>query len=287
MKNEIKIDELVDNYIKPNAGRVWELMNEFKKNGYNVEDVKECFGYMYNEFNDIISPGNHLGVVTDPFYSEFDLMRTCYAILGIESNNGNVVMVPSSFNRRLNMICKGFNVLYTLLNTYLVDRYYYNYSYKLSLLPEEIREHWMGDCSIADIPGLYFFALEVVSYLLLTPLEGKKRYPVVELLEYIGAFTEIEAENIKTLYKDLFSYSNDIAKYQDKEFLCYYDKVVNKFEESMNFVSLGFDKDRFPYMYKLFNDLMDDLYKRHIKKEKIYNKIIPIEILRVGGIDED
>lgn len=67
MKNEIKIDELVDNYIKPNAGRVWELMNEFKKNGYNVEDVKECFGYMYNEFNDIISPGNHLGVVTDPF----------------------------------------------------------------------------------------------------------------------------------------------------------------------------------------------------------------------------
>lgn len=287
MKNEIKIDELVDSYIKPNAGRVWELMNEFKKNGYNVEDVKECFGYMYNEFNDIISPGRHLGVVTDPFYSEFDLMRTCYAVLGIESNNGNVVMAPSSFNRRLNMICKGFNVLYTLLNTYLVDRYYYNYSYKLSLLPEEIREHWMGDRSIADIPGLYFFALEVVSYLLLTPNEGKKRYPVVELLEYIGAFTEIEAENIKTLYKDLFNYSNDITKYQDKEFLCYYDKVVNKFEESMNFVSLGFDKDRFPYMYKLFNDLMDDLYKRHIKKEKMYNKIIPIEIFRVGGIDED
>ena len=139
MKNEIKIDELVNNYIKPNAGRVWELMNEFKKNGYNVEDAKECFGYMYNEFNDIVSPGSHLGIEKVSYYSEFDLMRTCYAILGIESNNGNTIMTPSTFNRRLNMICKGFTALYTVLNVYLIDRYYYNYSYKLSLLPEEIR----------------------------------------------------------------------------------------------------------------------------------------------------
>jgi len=287
MKNEIKIDELVNNYIKPNAGRVWELMNEFKKNGYNVEDAKECFGYMYNEFNDIVSPGSHLGIEKVPYYSEFDLMRTCYAIVGIESSNEHYLMEPSSFNRRLNMICKGFTALYTVLNVYLIDRYYYNYSYKLSLLPEEIREHWMGDCSIADIPGLYFFALEVVSYLLLTPLEAKKKYPVVKLLEYIGAFTELEVENIKTLYKDLFNYSNNIVKYQDRDYLHYYANICKKFEDSMELMNFGFDKDRYIDLYRLFNDLMDDLYKRHIKKEKIYNKIIPYEIFRVGGIDED
>ena len=287
MKNEIKIDELVNNYIKPNTGRVWELMNEFKKNGYNVEDAKECFGYMYNEFNDIISPGSHLGIEKVSYYSEFDLMRTCYAIVGIESSNEHYLMEPSSFNRRLNMICKGFTALYTVLNVYLIDRYYYNYSYKLSLLPEEIREHWMGDCSIADIPGLYFFALEVVSYLLLTPLEGKKKYPVVELLEYIGAFTELEVESIKTLYKDLFNYSNNIVKYQDRDYLHYYANICKKFEDSMELMNFGFDKDRYIDLYRLFNDLMDDLYKRHIKKEKMYNKIIPYEIFRVGGIDED
>lgn len=287
MKNEIKIDELVNNYIKPNAGRVWELMNEFKKNGYNVEDVKECFGYMYNEFNDIMSPGSHLGIEKVSYYSEFDLMRTCYAILGIESNNDNTIMAPSTFNRRLNMICRGFTALYTVLNVYLIDRYYYNYSYKLSLLPEEIREHWMGDCSIADIPGLYFFALEVVSYLLLTPLEAKKKYPVVELLEYIGAFTELEVENIKTFYKDLFNYSNNIVKYQDRDYLHYYANICKKFEDSMELMNFGFDKDRYIDLYRLFNDLMDDLYTRNIKKEKIYNKIIPYEIFRVGGIDED
>lgn len=287
MKNEIKIDELANNYIKPNIGRVWELMNEFKKNGYNVEDAKECFGYMYNEFNDIMSPGSHLGIEKVSYYSEFDLMRMCYAIVGIESSNGHYLMEPSSFNRRLNMICKGFTALYTVLNVYLIDRYYYNYSYKLSLLPEEIREHWMGDCSIADIPGLYFFALEVVSYLLLTPLEGKKKYPVVELLEYIGAFTELEVENIKTLYKDLFNYSNNIVKYQDRDYLHYYANICKKFEDSMELMNFGFDKDRYIDLYRLFNDLMDDLYKRHIKKEKMYNKIIPYEIFRVGGIDED
>ena len=287
MKNEIKIDDLVNRYIKPNTGKVWELMNEFKKNGYNVEDAKECFGYIYNEFNGIMSPGSQLVVEKVHYYSEFDLMRTCYAILGIESNNGNSIMAPSTFNRRLNMICKGFTALYTVLNVYLIDRYYYNYSYKLSLLPEEIREHWMGDCSIADIPGLYFFALEVVSYLLLTPLEAKKKYPVVELLEYIGAFTELEVENIKTLYKDLFNYSNNIVKYQDRDYLHYYANICKKFEDSMELMNFGFDKDRYIDLYRLFNDLMDDLYTRNIKKEKIYNKIIPYEIFRVGGIDED
>lgn len=287
MKNEIKIDDLVNKYIKPNAGRVWELMNEFKKNGYNVEDAKECFGYMYNEFNDIVSPGSHLGIEKVPYYSEFDLMRTCYAIVGIESSNEHYLMEPSSFNRRLNMICKGFTALYTVLNVYLIDRYYYNYSYKLSLLPEEIREHWMGDCSIAEVPGLYFFALEVVSYLLLTPLEAKKKYPVVELLEYIGAFTELEVENIKTLYKDLFNYSNNIVKYQDRDYLHYYANICKKFEDSMELMNFGFDKDRYIDLYRLFNDLMDDLYTRNIKKEKIYNKIISYEIFQVGGIDED
>jgi hypothetical protein len=287
MKTKIKIDDLVNKYIKPNAGMIWDLMNEFKKNGYNVEDAKECFGYMYNEFNDIMSPGSHLGVEKVRYYSEFDLMRTCYAILGIESSNGHYIMAPSSFNRRLNMICRGFTALYTVLNVYLIDRYYYNYSYKLSLLPEEIREHWMGDCNIADIPGLYFFALEVVSYLLLTPLEAKKKYPVVELLEYIGAFTELEVENIKTLYKDLFNYSNNIVKYQDRDYLHYYANICKKFEDSMELMNFGFDKDRYIDLYRLFNDLMDDLYKRHVKKEKMYNKIIPYEIFRVGGIDED
>lgn len=287
MKNEIKIDDLVNSYIKPNTGRVWELMNEFKKNGYNVEDVKECFGYMYNEFNDIVSPGSHLGIEKVSYYSEFDLMRTCYAIVGIESSNGHYLMEPSSFNRRLNMICKGFTALYTVLNVSLIDRYYYNYSYKLSLLPEEIREHWMGDCSIAEIPGLYFFALEVVSYLLLTPVEGKKKYPVVELLEYIGAFTELEVENIKTLYKDLFNYSNNIVKYQDRDYLHYYANICKKFEDNMLLMNFGFDKSRYIDLYRLFNDLMDDLYTRNIKKEKIYNKIVPYEIFRVGGIDED
>ena len=145
----------------------------------------------------------------------------------------------------------------------------------------------MGDCSIADIPGLYFFALEVVSYLLLTPLEGKKKYPVVELLEYIGAFTELEVENIKTFYKDLFNYSNNIVKYQDRDYLHYYANICKKFEDSMELMNFGFDKDRYIDLYRLFNDLMDDLYKRHIKKEKMYNKIIPYEIFRVGGIDED
>lgn len=287
MKNEIKIDELVNNYIKPNAGRVWEFMNEFKKNGYNVEDAKECFGYMYAYFNEPKEAGECLGVVTEPYFTEYDLMRTCYAIVGIESSNGHYLMAPSSFNRRLAMICKGFTALNTVLNVYLIDRYYYNYSYKMSLLPEEIREHWLGEHSVAEVPGLYYFALEVVSYLLLTPLEAKKKYPVVELLEYIGGFTEFEVEDIKNLYRDLFNYSDNVVKYKDKAFLFYFDKVTKKFEDSMSLVDLGFDKDRFSYMYKLFTDLMDDLYTRNIKKEKIYNKIIPYEIFRIGGINED
>ena len=286
MKKEDMITRYVD-YVNSNNGKIWDLMNEFKKNKYTLEEAKECFGYMYAYFNEPKEPELCLGVVTEPYFTEFDLMRTCYAIVGIESSNGHYLMEPSSFNKRLAMICKGFTALNTVLNVYLIDRYYYNYSYKLSLLPEEIREHWMGDCSIADIPGLYFFALEVVSYLLLTPLEAKKKYPVVELLEYIGGFTEFEVENIKTLYKDLFNYSNNIVKYQDRDYLHYYANICKKFEDSMELMNFGFDKDRYIDLYRLFNDLMDDLYTRNIKKEKIYNKIIAYEIFRVGGIDED
>lgn len=266
----MKRDDIIANYVRENGGKVWELMSELKKNKYTLEEAKECFGYMYAYFNEPKEAGECLGVVTEPYYTEFDLMRTCYAIVGIESSNGNYLMAPSSFNRRLAMICKGFTALNTVLNVYLIDRYYYNYSYKMSLLPEEIREHWLGEHSVAEVPGLYYFALEVV-----------------ELLEYIGGFTEFEAEDIKNLYRDLFNYSDNVVKYQDKAFLFYYDKVTKKFEDSMSLVDLGFDKDRFSYMYKLFTDLMDDLYTRNIKKEKIYNKIIPYEIFRVGGIDED
>lgn len=286
MKRDDIISKYVD-YVNSNSGKIWDLMNEFKKNKYTVEEAKECFGYMYAYFNESKESELCLGVVTEPYFTEFDLMHTCYAIVGIESSNGHYLIAPSSFNRRLAMICKGFTALNTVLNVYLIDRYYYNYSYKMSLLPEEIRGHWLGEHSVTEVPGLYYFALEVVSYLLLTPLEGKKKYPVVELLEYIGGFTEFEAEDIKNLYRDLFNYSDNVVKYQDKAFLFYFDKVTKKFEDSMSLVDLGFDKDRFSYMYKLFTDLMDDLYTRNIKKEKIYNKIIPYEIFRVGGIDED
>lgn len=285
MKSKINIEDLVNKYIKPNAGMIWDLMNEFKKNGYNTDDVKECFGYLYNEYNDIISPERYLEIESVD-YSECDLMHTCYAILGIESSNGNTVMSPSTFNRRLAMVCKGFNALKTVLNVYLTDKYYYNYYYKLDLLPEEIRGYWLGEHSVADVPGLYFFALEVVNYLLLPLEEGKKKYPIVELLQYIGEFTEFEIDNIKSLYIDLFNYSNNVVKYQDRDYLHYYANICKKFEDNMELMNLGFDGSRYIDLYRLFNDLMDDLYKRHIKKEKIYNKIIPIEILRVGGIDE-
>ena len=285
MKSKINIEDLVNKYIKPNAGMIWDLMNEFKKNGYNTDDVKECFGYLYNEYNDIISPERYLEIESVD-YSECDLMHTCYAILGIESSNGNTVMSPSAFNRRLAMVCKGFNALKTVLNVYLTDKYYYNYYYKLDLLPEEIRGYWLGEHSVADVPGLYFFALEVVNYLLLPLEEGKNKYPLIELLQYIGEFTEFEIDNIKSLYIDLFNYSNNVVKYQDRDYLHYYANICKKFEDNMELMNLGFDKSRYIDLYRLFNDLMDDLYKRHIMKEKIYNKIISIGILRVGGIDE-
>ena len=282
----MKANDMIIKYVNSNSGTVWELLNELKENKYTLEDAKECFGYMYAYFNEPKDSGAYLGVVTEPYYTQYDLMHTCYAILGIETSNGNTVMSSSSFNRRLSMICKGFHSLKNVLNVYLIDKYYYNYSYKLSLLPEEIREYWLGDHSISDIPGLYFFALEVVSYLLLTPEEGKKKYPLIELLQYIGEFTEYEMDNIRNLYIDLFNYSDNVVKYQDRDYLHYYANVCKKFEDNMELMNLGFDKSRYIDLYRLFNDLMDDLYKRHISKEKMYNKIIPIGIFRVGGIDE-
>ena len=282
----MKANEMIIKYVNSNSGKVWDLLNELKENKYTLEDAKECFGYMYAYFNEPKESGAYLGVVTEPYYTQYDLMHTCYAILGIETSNGNTVTSSSSFNRRLSMICRGFHSLKNVLNVYLIDKYYYNYSYKLSLLPEEIREYWLGDHSISDIPGLYFFALEVVSYLLLTPEEGKKKYPLIELLQYIGEFTEYEMDNIRNLYIDLFNYSDNVVKYQDRDYLHYYANVCKKFEDNMELMNLGFDRSRYIDLYRLFNDLMDDLYKRHILKEKMYNKIIPIGIFRVGGIDE-
>lgn len=283
----MKANDMIIKYVNSNSGKVWDLLNELKENKYTLEDAKECFGYMYAYFNEPKESGAYLGVVTEPYYTQYDLMHTCYAILGIETSNGNTVTSSSSFNRRLSMVCKGFHSLKNVLNVYLIDKYYYNYSYKLSLLPEEIREYWLGDHSISDIPGLYFFALEVVSYLLLTPEEGKKKYPLIELLQYIGEFTEYEMDNIRNLYIDLFNYSDNVVKYQDRDYLHYYANVCKKFEDNMELMNLGFDRSRYIDLYRLFNDLMDDLYKRHILKEKMYNKIIPIGIFRVGGIDED
>ena len=282
----MKANDMIIKYVNSNSGKVWDLLNELKENKYTLEDAKECFGYMYAYFNEPKESGAYLGVVTEPYYTQYDLMHTCYAILGIETSNGNTVTSSSSFNRRLSMICRGFHSLKNVLNVYLIDKYYYNYSYKLSLLPEEIREYWLGDHSISDIPGLYFFALEVVSYLLLTPEEGKKKYPLIELLQYIGEFTEYEMDNIRNLYIDLFNYSDNVVKYQDRDYLHYYANVCKKFEDNMELMNLRFDRSRYIDLYRLFNDLMDDLYKRHILKEKMYNKIIPIGIFRVGGIDE-
>lgn len=282
----MKANDMIIKYVNSNSGKVWDLLNELKENKYTLEDAKECFGYMYAYFNEPKDSGAYLGVVTEPYYTQYDLMHTCYAILGIETSNGNTVTSSSTFNRRLSMICRGFHSLKNVLNVYLIDKYYYNYSYKLSLLPEEIREYWLGDHSISDIPGLYFFALEVVSYLLLTPEEGKKKYPLIELLQYIGEFTEYEMDNIRNLYIDLFNYSDNVVKYQDRDYLHYYANVCKKFEDNMELMNLGFDRSRYIDLYRLFNDLMDDLYKRHISKEKMYNKIIPIGIFRVGGIDE-
>ena len=282
----MKANDMIIKYVNSNSGKVWDLLNELKENKYTLEDAKECFGYMYAYFNEPKESGDYLGVVTEPYYTQYDLMHTCYAILGIETSNGNTVTSSSSFNRRLSMICRGFHSLKNVLNVYLIDKYYYNYSYKLSLLPEEIRGYWLGDHSISDIPGLYFFALEVVSYLLLTPEEGKKKYPLIELLQYIGEFTEYEMDNIRNLYIDLFNYSDNVVKYQDRDYLHYYANVCKKFEDNMELMNLGFDRSRYIDLYRLFNDLMDDLYKRHILKEKMYNKIIPIGIFRVGGIDE-
>lgn len=282
----MKANDMIIKYVNSNSGTVWELLNELKENKCTLEDAKECFGYMYAYFNEPKDSGAYLGVVTEPYYTQYDLMHTCYAILGIETSNGNTVTSSSTFNRRLSMVCKGFHSLKNVLNVYLIDKYYYNYSYKLSLLPEEIREYWLGDHSISDIPGLYFFALEVVSYLLLTPEEGKKKYPLIELLQYIGEFTEYEMDNIRNLYIDLFNYSDNVVKYQDRDYLHYYANVCKKFEDNMELMNLGFDRVRYIDLYRLFNDLMDDLYKRHILKEKMYNKIIPIGIFRVGGIDE-
>lgn len=283
----MKTNDMIIKYVNSNSGTVWDLLNELKENKCTLEDAKECFGYMYTYFNEPKESGEYLGVVTEPYYTQYDLMHTCYAILGVECSNGNTIMSPSTFNRRLSMVCRGFHTLKTVLNVYLIDKYYYNYSYKLSLLPEEIREYWLGDHTVSDIPGLYFFALEVVSYLLLTPEEGKKKYPLIELLQYIGEFTEYEMDNIRNLYTDLFNYSDNVVKYQDREYLHYYANVCKKFEDNMELMNLGFDRSRYIDLYRLFNDLMDDLYKRHIKKEKMYNKIIPIGIFRVGGIDED
>ena len=282
----MKANDMIIKYVNSNSGKVWDLLNELKENKYTVEDAKECFGYMYAYFNEPKESGSYLGVVTEPYYTQYDLMHTCYAILGIETSNGNTVTSSSTFNRRLSMICRGFYSLKNVLNVYLIDKYYYNYSYKLSLLPEEIREYWLGDHSISDIPGLYFFALEVVSYLLLTPEEGKKKYPLIELLQYIGEFTEYEMDNIRNLYIDLFNYNDNVVKYQERDYLHYYANVCKKFEDNMELMNLGFDRSRYIDLYRLFNDLMDDLYKRHILKEKMYNKIIPIGIFRVGGIDE-
>lgn len=283
----MKANDMIIKYVNSNSGKVWDLLNELKENKCTLEDAKECFGYMYAYFNEPKESGEYLGIVTEPYYTQYDLMHTCYAILGVEINNGNTIMSPSSFNRRLSMVCRGFHSLKNVLNVYLMDKYYYNYSYKLSLLPEEIREYWLGDHTVSDIPGLYFFALEVVNYLLLTPEEGKKKYPLIELLQYIGEFTEYEMDNIRNLYTDLFNYSDNVVKYQDRDYLHYYANVCKKFEDNMELMNLGFDRARYIDLYRLFNDLMDDLYKRHIKKEKMYNKIIPIGIFRVGGIDED
>ena len=268
---------------------LWDMFTKFNQYKLIDEDVNKVMNGLWQGFNDIKSPYRHLGVVSeDSYITANDIKEMCHIIL---LNNDELrsklgVTGVSLFNMELNKICRGYYACEHVLNKCLLDGYYFNYKTYFDKLPENIQNIWIGNFLIKDKPALYFFAMDVIKYLLNADSTNYVKYHVVDMLSYIGSNTEFEMYLIRDTCVKLLTYSNNIKDYKTEEFNKFKEETKAWFDNRISTSLFRFNPNCTDFIFELFLDLYDGIYKKFILGEDIENKIINEEPLNIGGKDE-
>lgn len=268
---------------------IWDMFTKFNQNKLIDEDVNKIMNGLWQVFNDIKSPYRHLGVVSeDSYVTANDIKEMCHIIL---LNNDELrskldVIGVSLFNMELNKICRGYYACEYVLNKYLLDGYYFNYKRYFDKLPEKIQNIWIGNFLIKDKPALYFFVMDVIKYLLNADPTNYVKYRVVDMLSYIGSNTEFEMYLIRDTCTRLLTYSNNIKDYKTEEFNNFKEEIKVWFNNRISTSLFAFNPNCTDFIFEIFMNLYDDIYKKFILSEDIENKVISKDTLNLGGKDE-
>lgn len=268
---------------------IWDMFTKFNQYKLIDEDVNKIMNGLWQLFNDIKSPYRHLGVVSEDLYiTANDIKEMCHIIL---LNNDELrskldVIGVSLFNMELNKICRGYYACEHVLNKYLLDDYYFDYKPYFNKLPEKIQNIWIGNFLIKDKPALYFFAMDVIKYLLSTDINNATKYRTIDMLSYIGNNTEFETFLIRDTYVKLLNYSHNIKDYKAEEFNKFKEEIKAWFSNRISTSLFAFNSNCTDFIFELFLNLHNDIYRKFILNEDIENKIINKETLNLGGKDE-
>ena len=268
---------------------IWDMFTKFNQNKLIDEDVNKIMNWLWQAFNDIKSPYRHLGVVSDDSYiTANDIKEMCHIIL---LNNDELrskldVIGVSLFNMELNKICRGYYACEYVLNKYLLDDYYFDYKPYFNKLPEKIQNTWIGNFIIKDKPALYFFAMDVIKYLLSTDINNATKYHTIDMLSYIGNNTEFETFLIRDTYVKLLNYSSNIKDYETEKFNKFKEEIKAWFSNRISTSLFAFNSKCTDFIFELFLNLHNDIYRKFILNEDVENKIINKETLNMGGKDE-
>lgn len=268
---------------------IWDMFTKFNQNKLIDEDVNKIMNGLWKVFNDIKSPYRHLGVVSDDSYiTANDIKEMCHIIL---LNNDELrskldVIGVSLFNMELNKVCRGYYACEYVLNKYLLDDYYFDYKPYFNKLPEKIQSTWVGNFLIKDKPALYFFAMDVINYLLSTDINNATKYHIIDMLSYMGNNTEFETYLIRDTYVKLLNYSNNIKDYKAEEFNKFKEEIKAWFSNRISTSLFAFNSNCTDFIFELFLNLHNDIYRKFILNEDIENKVISKDTLNLGGKDE-
>ena len=268
---------------------IWDMFTKFNQNKLIDEDVNKIMNWLWQAFNDIKSPYRHLGVVSDDSYiTANDIKEMCHIILlnNEELRSKLDVIGVSLFNMELNKICRGYYACEYVLNKYLLDDYYFDYKPYFNKLPEKIQNIWIGNFLIKDKPALYFFAMDVIKYLLSTDINNATKYRTIDMLSYIGNNTKFETFLIRDTYVKLLNYSHNIKDYKAEEFNKFKEEIKAWFSNRISTSLFVFNSNCTDFIFELFLNLHNDIYRKFILSEDIENKVITEETLNIGGKDE-
>lgn len=268
---------------------IWDMFTKFNQNKLIDEDVNKIMNWLWQAFNDIKSPYRHLGVVSDDSYiTANDIKEMCHIILlnNEELRSKLDVIGVSLFNMELNKICRGYYACEYVLNKYLLDDYYFDYKPYFNKLPEKIQSTWIGSFIIKDKPALYFFAMDVIKYLLSTDINNATKYHTIDMLSYIGNNTEFETFLIRDTYVKLLNYSSNIKDYETEKFNKFKEEIKAWFSNRISTSLFAFNPKCTDFIFELFLNLHNDIYRKFILSEDIENKVITEETLNIGGKDE-